>query len=154
MHTCASRESPSILLTKRRVLLEWEKEKNLILFHPLFPLHTTIIWYCLSSVYVPFFLLSRVWWTTTNTCKLEAMFNHVLKLENVNIYILERTAPQLQILYRLKLTTFSYLRLLLFKKRRKERYLLTSLEFDERKERRTDKTCCHETICMKNEKSI
>jgi len=57
VHTRASRESPSLLLTKRRVLYKWEKEKkNLILFHPLFLSHTTIIWYCLSSVYVPFFL--------------------------------------------------------------------------------------------------
>ena len=33
------------------------------------------------------FFFSRARWTTATACKLEAMFNHVLKLENVNIYI-------------------------------------------------------------------
>jgi hypothetical protein len=59
VHTRASRESPSPLLTKTSCSL-WvrKRKKNLILFHPLFLSHTTIIWYCLSSVYVPFFSLS------------------------------------------------------------------------------------------------
>jgi hypothetical protein len=79
--------------------------------------HTTIIWYCLSSVYVPFF--SRARWTTATACKLEAMFNHVLKLENVNIYITHVTSTLN--CYQYKLRTFSFFRsvfslLLLFKK--------------------------------------
>ncbi len=87
MHTRASRESPSPLSTKRRVLYEWEKEKKFN-FVPS-SLSLTHNYYLILSVkcVCSLFFLSRARWTTATACKLEAMFNHVLKLENVNIYI-------------------------------------------------------------------
>jgi hypothetical protein len=65
------------------------KKKNLILFHLLFLSHITIIWNCLSSVYVPSFSLSLVWWNRVTAYKIEVLFNHFLKLENICVYILE-----------------------------------------------------------------
>jgi hypothetical protein len=53
-------------------------------------LYITIVWNCLSNVYVPFFLLlslSRARWTRTTVCEFEALYNHVLKSENICIYI-------------------------------------------------------------------
>jgi hypothetical protein len=59
--THALPESPLHLFQQNVVFFMSEKKKkNLILFHPLFLSHTTIIWYCLSSVYVPFFLSGPV----------------------------------------------------------------------------------------------
>lgn len=89
VRTRASRES--LHLFQQNVVFfmsEKKRKKNLILFHPLFLLHTQHNYYLILSVKcVCSFFFSRARWTTATACKLEAMFNHVLKLENVNIYI-------------------------------------------------------------------
>jgi hypothetical protein len=79
-------------LLKHKIMffMNKNKKKNLILFHPFFLLYITIVWNCLSNVYVPFFLLlslSRARWTRTTVCEFEALYNHVLKSENICIYI-------------------------------------------------------------------
>lgn len=99
--THALPESPLHLFQqKRRVLYEWEKEKKFN-FVPSFLSLTNYYYLILSVKCVCSFFPSRARWTTATACKLEAMFNHVLKLENVNIYIyiyIQHTSPQLGIL--------------------------------------------------------